>query len=473
MDLDLTKAMNMARQSEEVKKQQNTLRGDASGIIMHKKAVFFPGCVKVVFRKGPLGYLLQEPTEEARLIKDNPSLPDKSAPKEEELVRRNALAVVSQRGELEDADELESATLNISPSKLQSQSPPTPPSSSERFGLEYVEPGCRPVVLDWEKHKSKSTQAFSPAEQGRTPTAQSSDHPGDHDVTPSPQLESGCVKVMFRKGPLGYLLQEPTEEARLIKDNPSLPDKSAPKEEELVRRNALAVIIMHKKAVFFPGCVKVVFRKGPLGYLLQEPTEEARLIKDNPSLPDKSAPKEEELVRRNALAVVSQRGELEDADELESATLNISPSKLQSQSPPTPPSSSERFGLEYVEPGCRPVVLDWEKHKSKSTQAFSPAEQGRTPTAQSSDHPGDHDVTPSPQLESGCVKVVFRKGPLGYLLQEPTEEARLIKDNPSLPDKSAPKEEELVRRNALAVEEAAGVFTADTTIVVCTGAQFC
>ncbi|XP_058242028.1 uncharacterized protein LOC131350985 [Hemibagrus wyckioides] len=63
--------------------------------------------------------------------------------------------------------------------------------TGERFGLEYVEPGCRPVVLDWEKHKSKSTQAFSPAEQGRTPTAQSSDHPGDHDVTPSPQLESG------------------------------------------------------------------------------------------------------------------------------------------------------------------------------------------------------------------------------------------------------------------------------------------
>ncbi|KAK3567203.1 hypothetical protein QTP86_013003 [Hemibagrus guttatus] len=36
---------------------------------------------------------------------------------------------------------------------------------------------------------------------------------------------------------------------------------------------------MHKKAVFFPGCVKVVFHKGLLGYLLQESTEEARLIR--------------------------------------------------------------------------------------------------------------------------------------------------------------------------------------------------
>ncbi|XP_060721097.1 uncharacterized protein LOC132842438 [Tachysurus vachellii] len=49
--------------------------------------------------------------------------------------------------------------------------------TGERFGLEYVEPGCRPVVLDWEKHKSKTTQAFSPADQGSTPTAQSADHP--------------------------------------------------------------------------------------------------------------------------------------------------------------------------------------------------------------------------------------------------------------------------------------------------------
>jgi len=51
-----------------------------------------------VFRKGPLGYLLQDPTNEARLIKDNPSLQDKSAPKNQELVHQNSLTVVRQRG---------------------------------------------------------------------------------------------------------------------------------------------------------------------------------------------------------------------------------------------------------------------------------------------------------------------------------------------------------------------------------------
>ncbi|GAA6078234.1 uncharacterized protein LOC107668272, partial [Tachysurus ichikawai] len=65
---------------------------------------------------------------------------------------------------------------------------------------------------------------------------------------------------------------------------------------------------MHKKSVFFPGCIKVVFRKGPLRYLLQEPTEEARVIKDHPALQDKSAPKKEKLVRQNTIAVVRHRG---------------------------------------------------------------------------------------------------------------------------------------------------------------------
>ncbi|GAA6097626.1 uncharacterized protein LOC110959929 [Tachysurus ichikawai] len=60
--------------------------------------------------------------------------------------------------------------------------------------------------------------------------------------------------------------------------------------------------------LFTRWCIKVVFRKGTLGYLLQEPTEEARVIKDNPTLQDKSAPKKEELVRQDALAMVRQRG---------------------------------------------------------------------------------------------------------------------------------------------------------------------
>lgn len=63
-----------------------------------------------------------------------------------------------------------------------------------------------------------------------------------------------------------------------------------------------------RKQIFFPGRIAVTFRKGPLGYLRQDPTDAAKVIKDNPSLQDKSAPVREELVRQNALSVVRQRG---------------------------------------------------------------------------------------------------------------------------------------------------------------------
>ncbi|XP_060721098.1 uncharacterized protein LOC132842439 [Tachysurus vachellii] len=88
------------------KSKNQTVRDYITQVTMHKKSVFFPGCIKVVFRKGPLGYLLQEPTEEARVISDNPALQDKSAPKNEELVRQSALAVVRQRG-VDASDETE------------------------------------------------------------------------------------------------------------------------------------------------------------------------------------------------------------------------------------------------------------------------------------------------------------------------------------------------------------------------------
>ena len=63
-----------------------------------------------------------------------------------------------------------------------------------------------------------------------------------------------------------------------------------------------------RKQIFFPGRIAVTFRKGPLGYLCQDPTNSAKVTKDNPSLQDKSAPVREELVRQNALSVVRQRG---------------------------------------------------------------------------------------------------------------------------------------------------------------------
>ncbi|XP_051793442.1 uncharacterized protein LOC110959929 isoform X2 [Acanthochromis polyacanthus] len=46
--------------------------------------------------------------------------------------------------------------------------------TGEKFGLEYTEPGCRPVPLDWEKHRTKtdSTSAPSGPPQSAVPTVQ-------------------------------------------------------------------------------------------------------------------------------------------------------------------------------------------------------------------------------------------------------------------------------------------------------------
>ncbi|XP_069392276.1 uncharacterized protein [Paralichthys olivaceus] len=62
-----------------------------------------------------------------------------------------------------------------------------------------------------------------------------------------------------------------------------------------------------QRSVFFPGKLSVVFRKGPGGFFLQEPSAEARRIKDDPTRQDRSALREN-LVRQNALAAVRQRG---------------------------------------------------------------------------------------------------------------------------------------------------------------------
>lgn len=65
---------------------------------------------------------------------------------------------------------------------------------------------------------------------------------------------------------------------------------------------------MQKKLLFFPGKICVVFRKGPLGFLLQEPSKEARRIKEDASLQDRSAPLRADLVHQHALAEVRKRG---------------------------------------------------------------------------------------------------------------------------------------------------------------------
>ncbi|CAI5668170.1 unnamed protein product [Oreochromis niloticus] len=64
---------------------------------------------------------------------------------------------------------------------------------------------------------------------------------------------------------------------------------------------------MHKKVVLYPGKISGV-PQGPLGYLLQDPLKEVRLIKNDPKLRDKSASMREDLVCQNALTVIYQRG---------------------------------------------------------------------------------------------------------------------------------------------------------------------
>ncbi|KAB5583886.1 hypothetical protein PHYPO_G00100990 [Pangasianodon hypophthalmus] len=166
---------------------------------------------------------------------------------------------------------------------------------------------------------------------------------------------SGTVKVVFHKGPLGDLLQEPTEEARLIKNNPCLQDKSAPVKEELVRQNALTVVRQKEAAptssseddqlVGFGTRAKSTWRESwnswADGY--------ASFITGAACVPGTQTYKMQQYLWNRqqsarlpvlASSATSEPKEMDEDDELESAMLNISPSKLREQSPPSPPSSS-------------------------------------------------------------------------------------------------------------------------------------
>ena len=59
---------------------------------------------------------------------------------------------------------------------------------------------------------------------------------------------------------------------------------------------------------FFPGRKTVSFRRGPSGFLRQDPSEEAARIKNNPHLQDKSPPQLPDIVHSNAHTLVSQQG---------------------------------------------------------------------------------------------------------------------------------------------------------------------
>ncbi|MEQ2290031.1 hypothetical protein AMECASPLE_039194 [Ameca splendens] len=63
-----------------------------------------------------------------------------------------------------------------------------------------------------------------------------------------------------------------------------------------------------KRKLIFPGKIEVSFRRGPTGYLRQDPSDEAKRIKDNPDLQDQSAPLREAKVKENGHSIVFLRG---------------------------------------------------------------------------------------------------------------------------------------------------------------------
>ncbi|XP_049448396.1 uncharacterized protein LOC125898599 [Epinephelus fuscoguttatus] len=67
--------------------------------------------------------------------------------------------------------------------------------TGERFGLQYLEPGCRPVVLDWDKHRTQvNTEAAEVVEMedhfSAAAVSTDSQEPSDDGVGPVPVLSS-------------------------------------------------------------------------------------------------------------------------------------------------------------------------------------------------------------------------------------------------------------------------------------------
>ncbi|TWW53787.1 hypothetical protein D4764_0226100 [Takifugu flavidus] len=62
---------------------------------------------------------------------------------------------------------------------------------------------------------------------------------------------------------------------------------------------------MQKQVAFFPGKLQVVFRKGPLGFLLQEPSDEAKRVSSTPQ--DKSAGHEGGPLSKKSFTIHARR----------------------------------------------------------------------------------------------------------------------------------------------------------------------
>ncbi|XP_067285748.1 uncharacterized protein [Pseudorasbora parva] len=253
---------------------------------MHKQVMFFPGKVKVVLRKGPLGYLLQEPTDEARLIQNNPSLQDKSAPMKEDLVRQNALTVIRQRGG--DASD-----------------------KREVWG-EYI--------LQFGKYKGKSFRWLLENDMGYTiylmKTLHQEEAAGDF-MTEGHSKNSLMSFVTF-----AHSFEEIESLLSYVSRTPAVPAASS-EDDQLVGFGARAKRTWQD-----------IWKSRSDGY--------ASFVLGATCVSGTRMHKLQQYLRKQqqSTSAITQPIEMDEDAELESAMLSITPSKLQVQSPAPPPSSS-------------------------------------------------------------------------------------------------------------------------------------
>ncbi|XP_032365781.1 uncharacterized protein LOC116683514 [Etheostoma spectabile] len=99
----------------------------------------------------------------------------------------------------------------------------------EKFGLEYVEPGCRPVPLDWDKHRSKTdlTHALNPPPQSSPPTAQAEIPQSSSRSLPTLFQFAACPPADVKPDDIPSTTPEPQTEPE-IRSPLSLPYLSSP-----------------------------------------------------------------------------------------------------------------------------------------------------------------------------------------------------------------------------------------------------
>ncbi|XP_016098441.1 uncharacterized protein [Sinocyclocheilus grahami] len=103
--------------------------------------------------------------------------------------------------------------------------------------------------------------------------------------------------------------------------------------------------------------------------------------------------------------------------------------------------TKERFGLQYVEPGCRPVPLDWNKHKSQKVPVAGEGEhQSSEPSALSERFPPD-DPPEEVREENFAQDDIFGVSSLGSQTMIQPAQPTKLKDEmtPPLPFAPSPQ----------------------------------